>query len=107
MFQSPNADIPYVKDSASSPVSPVGQSGPVNPVAPASGGAPGLQGRVPGKTAKTTDSVKLSIAAQVQRLKYQGELPAMIAAKLGLTIDKVNNYLESGDLSALEAIADS
>jgi hypothetical protein len=31
----------------------------------------------------------------------------MIAAKLGLTIDKVNSYLESGDLSALEAIVDS
>jgi hypothetical protein len=107
MFLAQNADIAYVKDSASTPVSAVGQSGPVNPVAPASGGAPGLQGRDPGKTAQTTDTVKLSVAAQVQLLKYQGELPAMIAAKLGLTIDKVKSYLESGDLSALEAIVDS
>jgi hypothetical protein len=107
MFQARVADIPYVKDSANSPVSAVGQSGPVNPVAPASGGAPGLHGRDPGKTAHTKDTVKLSVAAQVQLLKYQGELPAIIAAKLGLTIDKVNSYLESGDVSAVEAIIDS
>jgi hypothetical protein len=107
MFKAPNADIPYVKDSASSPVSAVGQSGPVNPVAPASGGASGLQGRNPGKTAQTKDTVKLSIAAQVRLMKYEGELPAMIAAKLGLTIDKVKSYLESGDVSAVEAIIDS
>jgi hypothetical protein len=96
-----------VKDSASTPVSAVGQSGPVNPVAPASGGASSLQERDSEKTAQTKDTVKLSIAAQVQLLRYQGELPAMIAAKLGLSIDKVNSYLESGDPSAVEAIIES
>jgi len=96
-----------VKDHASTPVSAVGQSGPVNAAASTSGSTPGPNGREPGRTAQAPDTVKLSIAAQVQLLKYQGELPAMIAAKLGLTLEKVNSYLESGSLSALEAILDS
>jgi hypothetical protein len=31
----------------------------------------------------------------------------MIAAKLGLTVDKVQSYLESGDISAVDAIIGS
>ncbi len=41
------------------------------------------------------------------RFSVEGELPAMIVAKSGLPLQQVNSYLETGDLSALEAIVNS